>query len=41
MGQLFRNHYTTGPGDYWQQAIPVVSMDLCNDPLKHGTDGSW
>ena len=32
IGYLLRNQYTTGPGDYWQQATPVVSVDLCNDP---------
>ena len=41
MGQLSKNQYTTGPGDYWQQATPVVYADLYNDPLQHGTNGNW
>ena len=41
MGQHSENQYTTGPGDYWQQATPVVYADLCSDPLRHGTDDSW
>ena len=41
MGQLLRNQYTTGPGDYWQQVTPVVYVDLFNDPLQHDTDGNW
>ena len=39
MGQLSRNQYTTGPGDYWQPANPVVYVDLCNDPYPPNTNG--
>ena len=41
MGQLSENQYTPGPGDYWQLVTPVVFVDMCNDPLQHGTDGNW
>ena len=41
MGQLLRNQYTTGPGDYSQQATPAVYVDMCNDSLKHGTNNNW
>ena len=41
MGQFSRRQYTAGSGDYWQQATPVVYVDLCSDPLQHDTDDNW
>ena len=40
-GATFKNWYTTGPEDYWQQAIPIVYVDMCIDPLQHGTGDNW
>ena len=40
-GSTFKNPYTIVPGDYWQQTTPVVFVDLCNDPLQHGTNDNW